>query len=165
MSQLDELDYYTLLGVEDGASLADIKRAFKRFAKKYHPDRHAGSPEKVAKAASIYRRGSEAYQVLTEPEARKRYDAALAEGRIRLTADEQDRAFRGEPSVPIPKKKAQPIQSPQALAYFKQGVEAANKGDWRACWRLLKQALAAEPDNEFLLQRFNKVDRKLRSGR
>ncbi|MEO0325515.1 MAG: DnaJ domain-containing protein [Myxococcota bacterium] len=162
MSTLDQLDYYTLLGVEETAERGEIKRAFKRFAKKYHPDRHAGTAEKAEKAAAIYRRGSEAYQVLTEPEARKRYDEALAAGRLRLTAEELDRAFRGEPPVPVPKKRAQPIKSPQALALFKESVQAANQKDWRRCWRSLKDALDVEPDNEFLRERFTKLDRKLR---
>ncbi len=162
MSSLDQLDYYTLLGVEDSAERGEIKRAFKRFAKKYHPDRHAGMGEKAEKAAAIYRRGSEAYQVLTEPEARKRYDEALAAGRLRLTAEELDRAFRGDPDVPVPKKKSQPIKSPQALALFKESVQAANQKDWRRCWRALKDAVEVEPDNDFLQERFDKLDRKLR---
>ena len=52
--RLDQLDYYTLLGAKRDASLDEIKAAFRVFARRYHPDRHAGgSEEKVARATRI----------------------------------------------------------------------------------------------------------------
>ncbi len=161
MSALDKLDYYTLLQVADDATVPEIKRAFRKFAKRYHPDRFAGKPpEKVEQAAEIYRRGSEAFQVLSMEETRKEYDLGLRTGRIRLSAEEQARALA--PEVDVPKKKEHPIKSPQALVYFRQGVKAANEGDLRACWRLLKQALAEEPGNPFIRARLKKVQQHLR---
>lgn len=161
--KLDLLDYYTLLGVPDEASVAEIKRAFRKFARRYHPDRFAGAPpDKVEQAAKIYRRGSEAFQVLTDETARAAYDRALAMGRVRLSAEERDRASK--PKVAVPEKKVQPIKSPQALAYFKEGVEAAHDGDWRKAWRCLKAAMEAEPNNPFLESRFEKVDQRIRQG-
>ncbi len=41
MSRLEELDYYTLLGVERDADPSQIRKAFRAFARRYHPDRHA----------------------------------------------------------------------------------------------------------------------------
>ena len=82
---LEQLDYYTLLQVPDDASTDQIRAGFHRFAAKYHPDRFAGAgaePAKVERAAQIYRRGTEAYKVLTDPRRRKLYDAGLAEGRL-----------------------------------------------------------------------------------
>ncbi len=159
--KLDDLDYYTLIGVDDRATLAEIKSAFRKFGRRYHPDRFAGQPpEKVEKAAQIYRRGSEAYVVLTDERTRKAYDAALRQGKLRLSLEEQSAATRDVAAAP--KKKKQPIKSPQALAYFKQGIEAAHDGDYRTCWRFLKMALDAEPGNEFIAKRFYQVDRRLR---
>ena len=159
---LDRLDYYMLLGVDDDAPTPAIKRAFRKFARKYHPDRFAGQDRaKIEKAAEIYRRGSEAFQVLTDPDARAAYDAALERGRLRLSAEELDRAAKKD-AAPAPEKKAQPIKSPQALAYFKKGVRAAHEGDWRAAWRFLKSACESEPGNPFLESRFHQVDRRLR---
>ena len=59
-------------------------------------------------------------------------------------------------------KDDKPIKSPQALAYFQQGVRAAHEGDWRAAWRYLKSACEIEPGNAFLESRFRHVDRHLR---
>lgn len=63
-------DYYEVLGVERTASEDDIKRAFKRLAIKYHPDRN-----KEADAGEKFREINEAYQVLSDPDKRRAYDA------------------------------------------------------------------------------------------
>jgi curved DNA-binding protein CbpA len=94
--RLDLLDYYTLLGLADDATVHEVKLAFRAFARKYHPDQHAGTPpERVARATQIYQRGSEAMQVLTDPALRRAYDTALAEGHLRLPPETRDRVKRG----------------------------------------------------------------------
>lgn len=94
--RLERLDYYTLLQVADEANVEQIKQAFRRFARSYHPDRFAGqSQAKIARATEIYRRGSEAMQVLTDPKLRAAYDAMLQQGRLRMTPEERDRLKRG----------------------------------------------------------------------
>lgn len=60
-------DYYHILGVEKGASDAEIKRAYRKKAHQYHPDKGEGDEVKFKEA-------SEAYQVLSDPEKRKYYD-------------------------------------------------------------------------------------------
>lgn len=161
MSQLDQLDYYTLLGVDESSDLHQIKRAFKKFARKYHPDQHVDrEPDKVERAAEIYRRGSEAYQVLTDPRTRAAYDQALQSGRLRLTAEELDRAWK--PAEQTPKKKKTPIKSAEALAYFKEGIGYAEEGDWKTCYRFLEMALQIEPGNAFLQSRLEQVGKRMR---
>lgn len=63
-------DYYRTLGVADGASAAEIKKAYRRLAKKYHPD---ANPDD-ATAAERFKEISEAHSVLSDPEKRKQYD-------------------------------------------------------------------------------------------
>ncbi|GAA0789046.1 molecular chaperone DnaJ [Hathewaya limosa] len=63
-------DYYEILGIEKGASEPDIKRAFKKLALKYHPDRNPDNKEAEEKFKEI----NEAYQVLSDPEKKARYD-------------------------------------------------------------------------------------------
>jgi len=66
-------DYYTILGVARGASDDEIKRAYRKLAKEWHPDRH---PEEERDAVEKkFKAISEANEVLSDPEKRKRYDS------------------------------------------------------------------------------------------
>ncbi|RLB76372.1 MAG: J domain-containing protein [Deltaproteobacteria bacterium] len=69
-------DYYKILGVSKNASAEEIKKAYRKLALKYHPDRNKGNKEAEAKFKEI----NEAYAVLSDPEKRKQYDAFGAEG-------------------------------------------------------------------------------------
>ncbi len=63
-------DYYEILGIEKNADESEIKKAYRRLAVKYHPDRNDGSKEAEEKFKEI----SEAYGVLSDPEKRQVYD-------------------------------------------------------------------------------------------
>jgi curved DNA-binding protein len=63
-------DYYKILGVERSASKDEISKAFKKLARKHHPDLNPDNPDAEAKFKEI----NEAYEVLKDPEKRKMYD-------------------------------------------------------------------------------------------
>ncbi|HOM61089.1 MAG TPA: molecular chaperone DnaJ [Anaerohalosphaeraceae bacterium] len=63
-------DYYEVLGVEKTATPEEIKRAYRKKAIQYHPDKNPGDKEAEAK----FKECAEAYEVLSDPEKRKRYD-------------------------------------------------------------------------------------------
>ncbi|MDF2674855.1 MAG: dnaJ, partial [Clostridiales bacterium] len=63
-------DYYKLLEIEKGASDEEIKKAFRKMALKYHPDKNPGDKAAEEKFKEI----SEAYQVLSDPEKKSQYD-------------------------------------------------------------------------------------------
>lgn len=66
----DKRDYYEVLGLQKGASDAEIKKAYRKMAKQYHPDLNPDNPE----AAEKFKEINEANQVLTDPEKRAKYD-------------------------------------------------------------------------------------------
>lgn len=63
-------DYYKILGVTKSASQEDIKKAYRKLAVKYHPDKTKGDKE----AENKFKEVSEAYEVLKDPEKRRKYD-------------------------------------------------------------------------------------------
>jgi molecular chaperone DnaJ len=69
-------DFYKILGVAKDASDADIKKAYRKLARQYHPDTNSGDAVSEKKFKDI----SEAYSVLSDPEERQQYDAIRAMG-------------------------------------------------------------------------------------
>ena len=63
-------DYYEVLGVSKNASEDEIKKAYRKLAIKYHPDRNPDAPEAEAK----FKEAAEAYDVLHDPQKRQQYD-------------------------------------------------------------------------------------------
>jgi molecular chaperone DnaJ len=63
-------DYYEVLGLERGATEEDVKKAYRKLALQYHPDRNPGNKE----AEEKFKEATEAYEVLKDPAKRKRYD-------------------------------------------------------------------------------------------
>ena len=72
----DKRDYYEVLGVTKNASDDEIKKAYKKMAIKYHPDRNPGDKE----AEEKFKEAAEAYDVLRDPQKRARYDQFGPEG-------------------------------------------------------------------------------------
>ena len=63
-------DYYSVLGVDRGVEQNDIRRAFRRLARKYHPDLNKDDSDAEAKFKEV----NEAYEVLSDPDSRRKYD-------------------------------------------------------------------------------------------
>ncbi|MEX0856887.1 MAG: molecular chaperone DnaJ [Balneolaceae bacterium] len=63
-------DYYEILGLDKSSSEAEIKKAYRKMAMKYHPDRNKGNEEAIKK----FKEASEAYEVLKDPQKKAQYD-------------------------------------------------------------------------------------------
>jgi molecular chaperone DnaJ len=68
------MDFYVILGLDRGASASEIKRAYTRLARRYHPGINPGDRA----AGAVFERIAEAYETLSDPERRRQYDAGVA---------------------------------------------------------------------------------------
>ena len=67
---MSKRDYYDVLGVSKSASESELKKAFKKLAMKYHPDRNPDDDS----AAEKFKEAAEAYDVLSDPQKKSTYD-------------------------------------------------------------------------------------------
>src|SRR6202047_1372008 len=82
-------DYYKTLGVERGASESEIKSAYRKLARKNHPDLNPNNKE----AETRFKQINEAYQVLSDPAKRKKYDELGADWERGTTEEEMMRRY------------------------------------------------------------------------
>ena len=66
----EKRDYYEVLGVDKSASIDDIKKAYRKKAIQYHPDKNPGDKE----AEEKFKEAAEAYAVLSDPDKKAKYD-------------------------------------------------------------------------------------------
>jgi curved DNA-binding protein CbpA len=154
---MDDSTYYELLSVLDLADAGAIKVAFHEFALAFHPDVHADGSEAEREAARhVFRRGAEAYRVLSDPDLRAKYDLAVARGHVRLIG--------GEPAHRVQSKDA--LQSLEDLCRSPAAKHAARRADGEiglgrldAARRLLQEALTQDGyENPALEERIEALD-------
>jgi curved DNA-binding protein CbpA len=155
--RLDELDYYTLLGIEESATPDEVREAFHNFALRYHPDRHVGGgAEKSDRATEIYARGAEAYRVLLDPETRRRYDRGLRRGHLRFRPEDETPS-----SVRPPSGSMTLTRTLKAAPFARKAMDAIKREDWQSAHLNLRLVLQHEPDNELLKAHLAAVESKL----
>ena len=147
---LDQLDYFQVLKLEQTATPNEIKDAFHRESRVFHPDRFHALPDSPLKAnvGRIYKRVTEAYVILRDDVARKKYiediNGPERASKLRFTpADEQEARER--------QKKAHEEQigaTPKGRQLFAQALKDVEMEKPEAAMRNLKMALTFEPGNQ-----------------
>lgn len=167
---LDHLSYYNLLGVSPGADDETIRQAFQGRSLWLHPDRHRQSAglELRVQIEAVYRRIAEAYRVLGRPAERAAYDALLAQGVTRYSAEAaESQAGTGQGAVasaktgtsPPPSRPDERIQSVQARQLYDLSKASVRAMDFSRAVMLLEQALAVEPKSHKISQALDEARR------
>jgi curved DNA-binding protein CbpA len=147
---LDELDYFAVLKLGATATPAEIRAAYHRESRLYHPDRYAAVEDAALRdrVGRIYRRINEAYTVLRDDARRRKYAADVSgPDRARKLRFSED----AEAEVKEDRKRRaveQMGQTPNGRRFFAAALADAQAGRWEPAERNARMALAYEPQNE-----------------
>ncbi len=164
---IDSEDYFQVLQVPQSAAAADVKRAFYRESRVYHPDRVFHLTDATAKdhINTIYKRVTEAYYVLRDDAKRRKYLAditgpeRLAKLRFSETSEAEQKAEA---------KKAVEDEfgtNPKSRQFFKTALSDISNQNWVSAERNLKMGLTYEPTNQKFKERLVEVQRKIEEVR
>jgi curved DNA-binding protein CbpA len=152
LAMIEEQSYYEILRVPSTAPLADVKAAFHEFALACHPDQYVDQPSDVALAAGeVFKRGVEAYKVLTQPDWRVRYDAGLMKGKLRFVPGEAEE----KPPPPTMRTLEEIATTPRAKQWALRADRLIASGKLEEARVALVTALQDDYDNEELKDRLN----------
>jgi DnaJ-class molecular chaperone len=124
---LERLSYYDYLALPATADYIAVREAFYARAQRFHPDRFVAlAGESVKRAAyEVYKRMTEAYNVLADPVLRAAYDAGLADGRVRLAAEARSRRLDAQ---------ERQVNNVFARVYLRAGRTKLEAGDLHGAW-------------------------------
>lgn len=164
---LDSIDYFEALGLAQGATPGDIKKAFYRESRTYHPDRFFHLPESQVKEdiGSIYKRMTEAYYVLRDDAKRRKYLADVT-GPERAKKLRYTEATEAELKAEARKSVEEEFgTNPKARPYFKTAMAEFDKGNWTAAVSAFKTGLMYEPGNARFKEKLGEAQKKLDDSR
>jgi DnaJ-class molecular chaperone len=162
-AKLDQLDYFEVLQIPKESTPADIKKAFYRESRAYHPDRFYQLDDKALKdqVNELYKRVTEAYYVLRDDTKRKKYlsDVTGPERAQKLRFTE---ASEAETKAAVKKEHEEQIGThPKGRQFYQQGVNDLEAGRLSAAERNLKMALTYEPSNPRYKEKLSEAQKKL----
>ncbi len=166
-SALDQLDYFGILKLPQTATPAEIKAAYYRESRAFHPDRFAAYPDPAFRdqVGRIYRRVNEAYTVLRDDRKRLRYVADLngPERAQKLRFTEADEVQVKEEQKR--KLEEQLGQTPNGRKFYAAALVEIQAGRWDGAQRALRSALMYEPANQRFKEQLAAVEKQLDQSR
>jgi len=164
---LDQLDYYGILKIPQTATPAEVKAAYYRESRAYHPDRFAAVPDAALRDAvgRVYRRINEAYTVLRDDKKRAKYLADVTgpdrTRKLRFTEADEAQVKEAEKK----KIEEQLGQTPNGRKFFATALQEIQAGHWEAAQRALKSALMYEAGNAKFKEQLAAVEKELEKTR
>jgi curved DNA-binding protein CbpA len=156
---LDSLSYYEIFNVDPTSSFDDLKRAFHVFAETFHPDAHVGRPRYERDAiAFIFKRGNEAYRVLSNASLRQRYDELLAAGDVRPMSLASLPPPASDSVAPQSVRLVDKVRKPNARPFLVRAEELYRKGDPKQAKIQLVLAMHMDPNNPALTAFMKEVE-------
>jgi DnaJ-class molecular chaperone len=162
-AQLDQLDYFEVLQLPREATPADIKKAFYRESRTYHPDRfyQLESKELKDQVNELYKRVTEAYYVLRDDVKRKKYVADIT-GPERAQKLRFTEASEAETKAAVKKEQEEQIGThPKGRQFYQLGAADLEAGRWSSAERNLKMAMTYEPSNAKYKEKLVEAQKKL----
>lgn len=162
-ARLDEFDYFEMLKLEKSAAPGDIKKAFYRESRAYHPDRffHLSNPELKARVSELYKRVTEAYYVLRDDTKRKKYLADIS-GPERASKLRFTDASEADAKAAAKKEAEEQVGThPKGRQFYATGLQDLNAGRWSTAERNFKMALTYEPSNARYKEKLKEASDKI----
>lgn len=142
---LDELDYYRVLEISGEAAASEVRAAYHRASRRFHPDGHRNlAPDLRPLLDRIAKRVAEAYSVLRDPRRRQVYDRQLAGATARMRVPLMNASAEAERKS----REQREGRTPNGRRYFMLAQADLARGDRVAAERNLRTALTFESDNE-----------------
>jgi DnaJ-class molecular chaperone len=143
-AMLDELDYYGVLEIGGGAPASEVRAAYHRASRRFHPDGHRElGPDLRPLLDRIAKRVTEAYSVLRDPRRRQVYDQQLATDTARVRVPLVNASAEAERKS----REQREGRTPNGRRYFMLAQADLSRGDKAAAERNLRTALTFESDN------------------
>lgn len=164
---LTSIDYFQALGLTQAVTSGDIKKAFYRESRTYHPDRffHLPDTQEKTDVSSIYKRITEAYYVLRDDTKRKKYIGDLAStergAKLRYT-DATESELKAETRKTAEEEFG---TNPKARPFFKTALAELERGNLPAAQTALKMGLTYEPGNTRFKEKLAEVVKKIEDAR
>ncbi len=164
---LDEIDYFGVLKIPQTASPAEIKAAYYRESRAYHPDRFAAFPDPALRdlVGRVYRRINEAYTVLRDDRKRAKYAADVSgpdrAKRLRFTEADEAQVKEGEKR----KIEEQLGTTPNGRKFYAAALADVQAQRWEAAQRALKSAIMYEPANARFKEQLAAVEKEIEKAR